>query len=118
MSLLQSVQVFVQKKCLLLFTYIIDSMDLEQLASLLDAKQKLISDIQEGVKTTEDLIGKLQTSVQEADDKLASITKSITDNNVAQTLSDQLQEKNTKLQGLVQKFSSSIAPLAPPTITK
>ena len=118
MSLLQSVQEFVQKKCLLLFTYIIDSMDLEQLASQLDAKQKLITDLQEGVKTTEDLIGKLQSSVEEADKKIADITKSITDNTAAQTLSDQLQSKNTQLQGLVQKFGSSIAPLAAPAISK
>merc|ERR1711865_400053 len=97
-------------------TYIIDSMDLEQLASQIDAKQKLISELQQGVKATEDLIGQLQSSVEEADEKIDTITKSITDNTAAQTLSDQLQIKNTQLQMLVQKFGSSIAPLAPPTI--
>ena len=104
-----SLKQFLMKKCFLVLVYIMDTSELERLGALLDAKQKLIEDLQKGIQTTEDLIGQLQASLKAADDQIASITKQVSDNSTIKTVTSQLQDKNTQLQGLVQKFGSAVA---------
>lgn len=99
---------FVCEKCFLLLLYVMDVSGLEQLGEQLETKQKLIAELQDGVKATEDLLEKLQASLKTADDKIAGLASRISDNSVVQTTTAQLQEKNAQLQGLVQKFGTAI----------
>ncbi len=63
-----------------------DTSDLEQLSAQLDAKQQLIADLQKGIQITEDLIGQLQASLKTADDRIADITKQLSDNSTIKTV--------------------------------
>lgn len=99
---------FVREKCFLLLLYVMDVSGLEQLGEQLETKQKLIAELQDGVKATEDLLEQLQASLKTADDKIAGLASRISDNSVVQTTTAQLQEKNAQLQGLVQKFGTAI----------
>ena len=81
-----SLKQFLQKKCFLLLLYIMDTSDLEQLSAQLDAKQQLIADLQKGIQITEDLIGQLQASLKTADDRIADITKQLSDNSTIKTV--------------------------------
>lgn len=96
-----SLKQLLMKKCYLVLVYIMDTSELERLGAVLDAKQKLIGDLQKGIQTTEDLIGQLQASLKAGDDQIASITKQVFDNSTIKTVTSQLQDKNTQLQSLM-----------------
>ena len=104
----------VQKICVYVLGFTMSSQSIEQLSAQLDARQKLISDLQAGVQATQDILSQLQTSIQAADAQIADLTTQVTDNAAVKGAVDQVQAKNSQLQGLVQKLGSSI----PAPVTK
>ena len=93
----------------MILAYMLDDDSLAKLSAQLDARQKMIDDLGHGIQTTNMLVSQLQSSLQKADDQINALTKQIADNSTISDVTSQLETKNTQLQGLVQKFGSSIA---------
>lgn len=82
------------------------STELQTLSDKIDARLVLIDQLKSGLETSTALVNKLSEANNSLDTKISDLLKQAADTSKLDTVTQQVTNKNTELQGLVNKVTS------------
>jgi type II secretory pathway component PulF len=80
--------------------------ELQTLSDKIDARLALVEQLKSGLDAGTDLVNKLTEANSSLDSKISGLLQQAADTSKLDTVTQQVTDKNTQLQGLVNKVSS------------